>query len=500
MRFQLHTQGVFRRTLLGASIVLATSALTAKDLDWRRPEAARANTRSAAKASAGSAKLKPSTSAVESRPANPDGDDSPTALRAAATRDSKPITRTSSAADGGVARNPFGDEGGYGAAQVSTQSPSAPRRANRQVAYNGPAYTPPWHPHPLYSRHQAAYPGPPARGGQYWQQGRSPGPNGYFVSTPDEAEVVPPGLSIEPEPVGDDPLGRWGGDCGGCGSCDACGTGGYGPYSPWSSIFHTSIMLGVQGFKGPVDNGVNGSFGFSEGFNISAPLPLFDCRSYCHTVGMQFGMRFVQSNLNGHVADSNFHDDPREQVFMTAGLFKRADEHSPWQYGLVYDQMVDDYYYQADIGQLRMEVSRFGWCGNEVGIMAAFRIGEDDAVPSLRGDQPFTLGPNDYYTVFLRRALLCDGEWRVYAGPSGEGDGLMGAEFWLPVNDSVALEGGVTYVFAEEGQPTAQQEDSYSIGLNLVWYPCRRARCAAGSPFRPLIGVASNGTFLSERR
>ncbi|MFP6694575.1 MAG: hypothetical protein VB875_16245, partial [Pirellulales bacterium] len=200
MRFQLHTQGVFRRTLLAASIVLATSALTAKDLDWRRPEAARANTRSAAKASAGSAKLKLSTSAVESRPENPDGDDSPTALRAAATRDSKPITRTSSAADGGVARNPFGDEGGYGAAQVSTQSPSAPRRANRQVAYNGPAYTPPWHPHPLYSRHQGAYPGPPARGGQFWQQGRSPGPNGYFVSTPDEAEVVPPGLSIEPEP------------------------------------------------------------------------------------------------------------------------------------------------------------------------------------------------------------------------------------------------------------------------------------------------------------
>ncbi|MEE3219158.1 MAG: hypothetical protein VX257_02795, partial [Planctomycetota bacterium] len=123
MRFQLHTPGVFRRTLLGASIVLATSALTAKDLDWRRPEAARANTRSAAKASAGSANQKPSTSTVESRPANPDGDDSPTTLHAAATRDSKPITRNSSTAYGGAARNPFGDEGGYEGAQVSTQSP-----------------------------------------------------------------------------------------------------------------------------------------------------------------------------------------------------------------------------------------------------------------------------------------------------------------------------------------------------------------------------------------
>jgi hypothetical protein len=483
---------VLRATLCGC-IVVSVTAVTADDLEWRRPEAARANARAAAKARAKSEDKKTNAS----RESNQQESNSPAPLRESATDESKPIARQAAANRGEIQLDPFGEEAGFEGAQIASQPRRAPRRANRQVVYHGPAYTPPWHPHPLYSWHQGAFPGPPSHAaGPRWQRGPH-GPNGYVVSQPGTAELVPPGPSIEPEPLGDDPLGGWGDNCGGCGNCDACGPAMCGPYCPWPPIFHVSAMLGVQSFKGPVDNGVNGNFGFSQGFNLAAPLPLFHYHPLCHNIGMQFGMRFVQSNLNGHFADGNFNDDPREQMFVTAGLFKRANEHSPWQYGIAYDWMHDDYFYQADVSQLRLEVSRFGWCGNEVGIMAAFRAGDDNVVLP---QQSFTLEANDYYAVFLRRALACDGEWKVYAGPTGNGDGMLGAEVWLPVSDTFALEGGATYVFAKEGQPTAQSQDSYAIGLNLIWYPYRRARCAAGSPFRPLIDVADNGNFFLERQ
>ena len=144
--------------------------------------------------------------------------------------------------------------------------------------------------------------------------------------------------------------------CGGPVCSDPCGgcSAGCGPVGcvtrPW--MHHIALFLGVQGFKGPVDGGINGNFGFNEGLNWSAEFGRHSL------VGYQVGFRAVQSNFEGdQVLFPFLRDGSREQLFLTAGLFRRAPG-SGWQGGIVYDYLHDRYYYgSVDLGQIRTELS-----------------------------------------------------------------------------------------------------------------------------------------------
>ena len=66
------------------------------------------------------------------------------------------------------------------------------------------------------------------------------------------------------------------GNGGNCGSCGGCGC------RPLCCLFcrdwweqtcpDLSISAGTQGFKGPIDQGLNGDFGFHEGINWGSPF------------------------------------------------------------------------------------------------------------------------------------------------------------------------------------------------------------------------------------
>jgi hypothetical protein len=248
--------------------------------------------------------------------------------------------------------------------------------------------------------------------------------------------------------------------------------------------------------------GQNGNFGFHQGFNLVLPIPVFHYHPLCNQLAAQFGMRFVQSNFYGDQTAGAFRDSGRYQSFMTAGLFRRADEWCPVNLGVVIDWMRDDYYYpqEAELSQIRFEVSGFSCWGSELGLAFSFSGRDEDIVFIDNNERVFGLQATDTYTVFLRRPLENFGEWRIWGGPTGNGDGLLGAEFWLPVSDSVALEGGFNYLFADERDAHGQTEDAYALGLSLVWYPACRARCAASARYRPLLGVAGNGRFFVDRK
>jgi len=74
-----------------------------------------------------------------------------------------------------------------------------------------------------------------------------------------------------------------------------------------------SIFTGVQGFKGPSDQGVNGDFGFHEGLNWGSAL--WDAMGSAP----RFGFEADHSDLSR----SNATDLHRNQYFVTAGLFHR---------------------------------------------------------------------------------------------------------------------------------------------------------------------------------
>jgi len=286
------------------------------------------------------------------------------------------------------------------------------------------------------------------------------------------------------------------GSCGGCDSCSGCGScGDTSCCFPFMlpSLDNITVFGGPEGFKGPADAGENGNFGFGVGLNLAGPL------WECQKIGYQLGGRYTRSNYNGTTLGGTYDGDDRSQTFVTAGIFRRAQSCCPWQWGIAYDYLRDDYHYEANLSQLRIELSRHACWGNELGVLVMQRIKRENGLVS-RPLGTIDIESENQYLFFLRRRFDNCGEGRLWGGVSGDSDGIVGGDFRMALNSSLALVGDFNYLFAEGDSSVAQQEDSYSIGLNLVWHPRCRAREAGSNPFRALFNVANNSTLMTRRQ
>ncbi|MDA1049734.1 MAG: hypothetical protein O3C40_04535 [Planctomycetota bacterium] len=281
-----------------------------------------------------------------------------------------------------------------------------------------------------------------------------------------------------------------GGDCcGGAGCLQCCSIP-----CPRICLDNFQVFAGVQGFTGPVNRGQSGSFGFHEGFNWGAPVPCFGA------LGGQIGLQATQSNLSG----AEFTDENRHQLFLTGGLFRRVD----WglQGGIVFDYLWDDWYANTSLGQLRGEMSWVYPCLHELGFWFAASTSQDTQVSSFSNgpDLTETFESTDLYAFFYRHhfGALEGANARLFAGWTGDSDGLIGADLNLPLSCDWALQGGFAYLIPEQATGNAgggHAEESWNVAMSLVWYP--GARSAIGNDYyRPLFNVANNGSFMVGRR
>jgi hypothetical protein len=110
----------------------------------------------------------------------------------------------------------------------------------------------------------------------------------------------------------------------------------------------------------------------------------------------------------------------------------------------------------------------------------------------------------DVYAFFYRHEFgVCqDGETRLFAGWSGESDGLIGADFRLPLGTAWALEGGVTYLVPQQGAgiglEAGHAQESWNVGMSLVWTPGSWG-VGGDNYYRPLFRVADNSNFFLHR-
>ncbi len=269
----------------------------------------------------------------------------------------------------------------------------------------------------------------------------------------------------------------------------------FGPGFCWGGG-QWEFAVGTHGFTGPVNRGQTGSFGFHEAVNWGAPFCLFGASQ----LGMQFGARITQSNLSG----ASFTGEERQQVFVTGGLFRRVD----WgfQGGLVIDYLHEDWYLETDLVQLRGEASWLYPCHHEVGFWFTTNTQKDRvAARLLENNQLVTrdevLQATDLFAFFYHyRADNCNGATgRVYAGFTGASDGLLGADFQIPINSTWWLQTAFTYLVPEESNTSSGHlEEAWSFGLSLVWRP--KAPFPGSQYYRPLFSVADNGTFLVDRQ
>jgi hypothetical protein len=290
-----------------------------------------------------------------------------------------------------------------------------------------------------------------------------------------------------------------------CGPAAFCGRGGWGacgwipicifvPQMPRDGL---EVFGGVQGFTGPANRGGVGSFGFHEGFNWG--MPIASCMAW------QFGMNWTQNNFNGNYLTA----DSRNQLFLTGGLYRRVD----WgfQGGVVVDYLHDAWDYNADLLQLRGELSWL-WCGcNEVGFWFTAGLNDaenlvirqpvfDQAAGTVRTfTGPATLAVNDLYAFFFRRQFARGGQGRLFGGFTSHAQGLFGGDAWLPMSPNWGLRSSFIYVSADGDNSATDPKfmrESWNVSISLVWTPCPRGAGIANY-CRPLFNVADNGTFLT---
>jgi uncharacterized protein DUF6666 len=285
-------------------------------------------------------------------------------------------------------------------------------------------------------------------------------------------------------------------DCGAvaCGSCVGRSGPDYWCFPVCLPRFkELTFWGGVHGFRGPRDFSSNlantegdANFGFQEGFNIGGRAPLIGLRF--PQLGYQLGYQAMQSRLAGSTTGS----DDRSQQFLTVGLFRRIP--TGLQAGVAWDFMSDDLQTYSDFHQFRYEISLKSPHGRELGFMATTSTNSN----AIEGEIYESV---DQYLLFYRWRHRGGGESRLWAGGTNGSEGVLGAQFQIPLSDRWSLESGFNYLITDEPKGTeAVREESWNLGINLVWHMGRTARKGQSNPFRPLFNVVDNGWMFIDRR
>ncbi|MCC6494586.1 MAG: hypothetical protein IT424_16365 [Pirellulales bacterium] len=287
--------------------------------------------------------------------------------------------------------------------------------------------------------------------------------------------------------------GDFGCDGVGCGSCVGMPGPDYWCFPVCLPRFkELSVWGGVHGFKGPRDAAdfggpSDGNFGFQEGVNLGGRAPfvglLFPQLSY------QLGYQAVQSQLSGNSAPST---QDRSQNFVTAGLFRRVP--AGLQFGAVWDYQDDDFLGTHDFQQVRYELSIKSQRGHEIGFWGATHANTE----RIGGTEFQTV---DQYNLFYRSSFRQAGEMRFWGGATNDGEGIFGADAYVPFSNRWSLQTGFNYLIPDEDSgATAAREESWNIFTNLVWHFGNTARASRTNPHRPLFQTADNGYMFIDAR
>ena len=330
---------------------------------------------------------------------------------------------------------------------------------------------------------------------------------GADVGDPSLAPIAAPGMVEEGVGVP--------GGCDNCGSGGACcpgggevwGDGGCNPLAGLGNLLWVpfiSLEAGSHGFKGPLDNGVNGNFGFQEGATLAGPIGrIFFQSPELRELAYHVGVRGTQSNFTGSWGWSegdSFRDLGREQVFVTAGLFHRA-MCPGLQWDVAFDYLHDTRAADLDVKQIRAELSYACPGSWEAGFWGAFGGDTRLTTFSLRDVRSITQTTEalNIYALFFRHYFCGGGEFRFWGGTTELHDAIFGTDVRVPLAESLAIEHSILFMSPSrsgDNNAEAQQREAWSIMVNIVWYPGQASHCIEQNSYRPILNTASNSSFI----
>ena len=244
-------------------------------------------------------------------------------------------------------------------------------------------------------------------------------------------------------------------------------------------------------FKSELSDG-SGSFGIGEGLNWSIPITAQG------GISAQYGLRTVQGDLFTPVI--------RNQIFMTAGVFKRFDN-APVQGGVAVDWLEDNSPYGLfKLRQMRAEVSARSFRNFEYGFIGGFNVFRDHPTTwDIDRMAIYFWGQNyegevvvqDYYLLFARKHLNCGGQVELRGGATSRGDIMLSTFGEVAINDRLAVNGGVSMLCPAEGRSDlGGYRESWMMSLGIVLYFRGGATNKQNNLYRPMFDVAGNNTFF----
>ncbi len=274
--------------------------------------------------------------------------------------------------------------------------------------------------------------------------------------------------------------------------CEYCGQccGGISCHHRW--LDESSVFAGVHAFKGGLDQGQNGNFGFQEAVNFAGAL------WHEYGIGYQVGAQFVQSNLSGSNIANAFNNS-RQQDFLTAGLYHRPNCGQGFQGGAVFDWLNDRFYTTTRFAQVRGELSYIFPRGNEFGFWGAFATGNDQTL--VINGKSLTFSPANMYNFFYRKTFENGDQGRIWGGFTNGSAGILGADYRVHMSNRWDVIGGFNYLIPDQGKDNGGAvQESWGLAMNVVWYPTRPACGTHNGPFRSLFGVADNNVFMVRQK
>jgi hypothetical protein len=303
-----------------------------------------------------------------------------------------------------------------------------------------------------------------------------------------------------------------------CGSCDVGCSGrksgdlclAYADPCPKVGLY---ASLGIESWRGVSDLMENNN-GAVTSINMGVPLPKLSQWGF----GWQLGGSFGIYDWMGRSANSMYNvNQAQEQVFVTTGIFRRADEKCPWSGGVVYDMMANNNFgsmaQDPYLGQWRAQVGYALSGKNEIGLWCTWREHSSIRENAVFGF-PVTFQPIGQLNAYWHHKLSeCGADAWLWMGfpsqtclnPDLGGithDLTFGAAIETPLTDNLALSATFQYAKAAASQGVfGATEDAFDLGVSLVYYPgSSRSRTVAGRTWMPLMPVANNGSFLVDRR
>jgi hypothetical protein len=309
-------------------------------------------------------------------------------------------------------------------------------------------------------------------------------------------------VSCDPQACGD-PCGNACGGCGtgcggrncGCPDCDEC---------PRIGVVG---LLGFDSFRGVSDGDYQSNFGLVTGANLGIPVPVLNEMG----LGWQLGATYGIYDWDGRTTANR--SDTQQQTFITTGIFRKGFDGRRLSFGLVYDWMANSNWgYQAvapTLGQWRGQAEYAMSNCNALGVMGT--LWDRQSLQTLPNVTVLNR-PVNQLAFFWHHKFAKGADSRLWFGffPDNlrlNGDGSLydtgfGGDLTVPLTSRLALYANFQYVHPSAAAGSAGSiENSYNVGMGLVFYPGRNARSRNinGGCWMPYMPVANNSTFLVDQ-